>query len=98
MSRRVWKKVEDKANKARIAKTEIKKRKENIEKKKKSLEKLEQWKKYVVATTSLRITNKLLSKLKSIISHGNHKRTWQKVPNILLHYLYNTYIVHANDK
>ena len=35
MSRKVWKKVEDKANKARIAKTEIKKRKENIEKKKK---------------------------------------------------------------
>jgi len=42
MSRKVWKEVEDKANRARIAKTEIKKRKENIEKKKKSLEKLEQ--------------------------------------------------------
>ena len=38
MSRRVWKKVEDKADKARIAKTKIKKIKWNVEK---SSEKLE---------------------------------------------------------
>jgi len=41
MPRRVWKEVENKADKARIAKTKIKKRKENVEKKKKSSEKLE---------------------------------------------------------
>ena len=51
------------------------KRKENIEKNKKSSEKLEQWRKCVVTTTSLRTTNRPLSKLKSIVFCGDHKRT-----------------------
>ena len=55
--------------------------------------------KYVVATTSLRVTNKLLiNKLKSIVSYGNYKRTWQGVPNTLLPYFYNRYMVCANNK
>jgi len=41
MSRRMWKEVENKTDKARIVKTEIMKRKENIEKNQKSSEKLE---------------------------------------------------------
>ena len=49
-------------------------------------------------TTSLRMTNRLLSKLKSIVSHENHKRTQQGVPNVLLPDLYNRYMVYANDK
>ena len=42
----------------------------------------------VVATTSLRMINKLLSKLKGKVSHRDHKRTQQEVPNAFLHYLY----------
>ena len=49
-------------------------------------------------TTSLRITNRLLSKLKKVVSYGNYKRTWQEVADILLSYLYNRYIVCANNK
>ena len=48
-----------------------------------------------MTTTSLRMTNKPLSKLKSIVSHKNHKRTQQGVLDVLLLYLYNRYIVHA---
>ena len=29
-----------------------------------------------------------LSELISGVSHGDHKRTWQEVPNIFLHYIY----------
>ena len=52
----------------------------------------------VVATTSLRTTNRPLSKLKSKVSHGDHKRTQQGVSNKLLSYLYNIYMVCANNK
>jgi len=31
------------------------------------------------------------------VSYGNHKRTWQGVPGVFLHYLYNRYIVHASN-
>ena len=51
-----------------------------------------------MATTSLSITNSTLSKLIGKTSHGNHKRTQQGVPNALLPYLYNRYIVCANNK
>ena len=44
----------------------------------------------VVVTTSLRITNRLLSKLKSEVSHRDHKKIQQGVLNELLYYLYNT--------
>jgi len=53
---------------------------------------------YVVTTTSLRITNSALSKLIDKVFHGDYKKTWQKVPNLLLPYLYNRYIVCANNK
>jgi len=52
----------------------------------------------VMAITSLRMTNSTLSKLISKVSHIDHKRTWQEVPNALLFYLYNRYIVCAHDK
>jgi len=52
----------------------------------------------VVATTSPRMTNSTLSKLRDKVSHGNYKRTQQGVPNALIPYLYNRYMVHANDK
>ena len=48
-----------------------------------------------MATTSLRMTNRLLSKLKSIVSYRDHKRTQQEVLDVLLLYLYNRYIVCA---
>jgi len=54
--------------------------------------------KSVVATTSLRITNNILSKLIGEVSYRDHKKTWQEVLNAFLHYLYNTYMVCANDK
>jgi len=44
------------------------------------------------------MTNKLLSKLKSEVSHGNYKRTQQGVSNELLPYLYYTCMVCVNDK
>ena len=44
----------------------------------------------VVITTSLRTTNRPLSKLKSKLSCENHKKTWQEVPAVFLYYLYNT--------
>jgi len=53
------------------------------------------WVNAVVATTSLKTTNRLLSKLKSIVSYRDHKRTWLGVLNTFLHYLY---MVHANDE
>ena len=52
----------------------------------------------IVATTSLRMTNNTLSKLIDKVSHMDYKRTWQGVPNALLLYLYNRYMVHAHDK
>ena len=42
----------------------------------------------VVATTSLRMTNRPLNKLKSKVSHRDHKRTQQGVLNVFLHYIY----------
>ena len=51
-----------------------------------------------MATTSLRMTNSILSKLIGEVSYGDYKRTQQKVPNALLPYLYNRYIVCTNDK
>jgi len=48
------------------------------------------WKWSVVATTSLRMTNRPLSKLKSKVSYEDYKRTQQGVSDELLHYLYNT--------
>ena len=52
----------------------------------------------IVATTSLKTVNRLLSKLKKIVFCGNYKRTQQGVHNILLFYLYNRYMVCANNK
>jgi len=43
----------------------------------------------IVVTTSLKMTNSILSKIIGKVSHGNHKRTWQGVPDELLSYLYN---------
>ena len=43
---------------------------------------------YIVVTTSLRMTVRLLSKLKSEVSHRNYKKTQQGVSNAFLHYLY----------
>ena len=34
------------------------------------------------------MTNRSLSKLKNEVSHGDHKRTQQKVLDAFLHYLY----------
>ena len=42
----------------------------------------------VVATTSLRMTNRPLSKIKSKVSHEDHKKTQQEVSDTFLHYLY----------
>ena len=53
---------------------------------------------YVIATTSLKITNKPLSKLKSKVSHRDHKRTQQEVPTKLLPYWYYICMVHVNNK
>jgi len=53
---------------------------------------------YIVVTTSLRIINSALSKLIGKVFYRDHKKTWQEVPNILLPYLYNRYIVCANNK
>ena len=52
----------------------------------------------VIATTSLKITNSILSKLVGKVSYMDHKRTWQEVPNALLPYLYNKYIVYTHNK
>ncbi len=38
--------------------------------------------------TSLRMTNRPLNKLKSKVSHRDHKRTQQGVLNVFLHYIY----------
>ena len=51
-----------------------------------------------MATTSLRTTNRPLSKLKSKVSHRNYKRTQQEVSDELLPYLYDIYMVHADNK
>jgi len=32
------------------------------------------------------------------VSHKDYKKTWQRVPNILLPYLYKWFIVYTNDK
>ena len=39
-----------------------------------------------------------MSKSLSRISSGNYKRTWQRVPNVLLPYLYKVFMVCANNK
>jgi len=39
-----------------------------------------------------------MSKSLGRISSENHKKTWQGVSNVLLPYLYNRYIVYANNK
>jgi len=36
----------------------------------------------------VKITNKPLSKLIGWVSCENHKRTWQRVSNVFLHYIY----------
>ena len=41
-----------------------------------------------MVTTSLKTTNRPLSKLKSKLSYRNYKRTQQGVPNVFLHYIY----------
>ena len=48
--------------------------------------------------TSLKTTNNLLNKLISEIFYGDHKRTQQEVPNELLSYLYDIYMLGADDK
>jgi len=52
----------------------------------------------VVVITSLRMANSTLSKLIGKVSHGNYKKTQQEVSDALLPYLYNRYIVCANNK
>ena len=44
------------------------------------------------------MTNSILSKLIDKVSCGDHKKTQQEVPNVLLLYLYNRYIVYTNNK
>jgi len=44
------------------------------------------------------MTNSILSKLIGEVSYRDYKRTQQKVPNALLPYLYNRYMVCTNDK
>ena len=34
----------------------------------------------------------------SEVSYRDHKRTWQEVPNIFLHYIYYLHMVYANNK
>ena len=51
-----------------------------------------------MATTSLKTTNRPLSKLKNEVSCRNYKRTQQGVSDELLLYLYDIYIVHAINK
>jgi len=51
-----------------------------------------------IVTTHIKITNRPLSKLKSEVSYRDYKRTWQGVTDELLSYLYDTYMVHANNK
>jgi len=51
-----------------------------------------------VVITSLRTTNNLLNKLISKVFYGDHKRTQQEVPNELLPYLYDTYMLCADDQ
>ena len=48
----------------------------------------------LITKTNSSITSKSLSR----VSSGNHKRTWQEVPNVLLPYLYYRYMVYANNK
>ena len=43
------------------------------------------------------ITTQIIN-LKGKYHCGNHKRTWQGVPTVLLSYLYKSSMVHANDK
>ena len=52
----------------------------------------------VMITTSLKMTNSILSKLIDEVFYKNHEKTQQEVPNELLLYLYNTYMVCANNK
>ena len=44
------------------------------------------------------MVNNILSSLIIKKSHGNHKRTWQEVSNVLIFYSYQYYIVCANNK
>jgi len=52
----------------------------------------------VVATTSQKTNSNTSNKSLNRISSGDHKRTWQRVSNILLPYLYKVLIVSANNK
>ena len=51
------------------------------------------WQPLITKTNSSTISKSLIR-----ISSGDYKRTQQRVPNILLPYLYYGYIVHANNK
>jgi len=53
---------------------------------------------FVIVTTSLRITNDILSIVIGKVSYRNYKRTWQEVSNELLSYLYNIYMICVNNK
>ena len=44
------------------------------------------------------MTNSILSKLIGKVFYRNYKKTQQGVSDVLLPYLYNRYIVHANNK
>ena len=46
----------------------------------------------------VKITNRLLNKLKNKVSHGNYKRTQQGIPDVFLHYLYKRVMVCASNK
>jgi len=53
---------------------------------------------HVVATTSLRSIAVQTINLLRQTSSGDYKRTWQEVSNVLLPYLYNRYMVYANNE
>ena len=52
----------------------------------------------VVATTSQKTNSNTSNKSLNRISSGDHKRTQQGVPNVLLPYLYKVLMVGANNK
>jgi len=43
---------------------------------------------YLLWQPLVKMTNRPLSQLKDEVFHKNHKRTWQEVPDIFLHYIY----------
>jgi len=44
------------------------------------------------------MVNSILSNLTRWEFHGDHKRTQQGVPNVLLSYLYYEYMIYASNK